>query len=429
VLVTGPDIIFFWVARMIIAGLEFKPGKTAKIEDNIPFHDVFFTGIIRDQQGRKMSKSLGNSPDPLELIDKYGADGLRFGLMRIAPSGQDIRFDEKQIEEGRNFATKLWNVARFRQMHGSIQIEAEKLDRFKRSSSQENARSLRNREKLDCFKQSSFGGLSIYAIEVLARLNETIDAVEKGYRDYEFNTVAQRLYDFIWSDYCDWFVEAAKIEIFSEDESKKKSALAVMDYVLSAIVRLLHPFMPHITEELWSLLGFGKESIQFAPPPKKIALKDVDLKKRKLVAAIFETIQAGRNLRAQARVASNQKAKYALRSSQPDLTSERETIARLLNASELVIDPKFKAGAGTPIATTPLGEILLIVDVDRSAERERLDKEIAKVEAELRTVEEKLKNKSFVDRAPRDVVEEHRQRQKNFGEQLRKLKQARDSLG
>src|SRR6184192_1580664 len=216
-LVTGPDIIFFWVARMIIAGLEFKPGKTAKIEDNIPFHDVFFTGIIRDKQGRKMSKSLGNSPDPLELIDKYGADGLRFGLMRIAPSGQDIRFDEKQIEEGRNFATKLWNVARFRQMHGPIQVRAEKLDRFKRSS---------------------FGSLSIYAMEVLARLDETIDAVEKAYRDYEFNTVAQCLYDFIWSDYCDWFVETAKTEIFSEDEAKKKCTLAVMDFVLSAILRL-----------------------------------------------------------------------------------------------------------------------------------------------------------------------------------------------
>ena len=118
VLVTAADIIFFWVARMIIAGLEFKPGKSSKIEDNIPFHHVFFTSIIRDRQGRKMSKSLGNSPDPLELIDKYGADGLRFGLMRIAPTGQDIRFDERQIEEGRNFATKLWNVARFRQMHG-----------------------------------------------------------------------------------------------------------------------------------------------------------------------------------------------------------------------------------------------------------------------------------------------------------------------
>ena len=400
VLVTGPDIIFFWVARMIIAGLEFKPGKSNKTEDNIPFDDVFFTGIIRDKQGRKMSKSLGNSPDPLELIDKYGADGLRFGLMRIAPSGQDIRFDEKQIEEGRNFATKLWNVARFRQMHGP-NAAAPKINKKK---------------------------VSIFAIEVLARLNETIDAIEKAYRDYEFNTVAQELYDFIWSDYCDWFVEAAKTEIFSEDESKKKSALAVMDYVLSAIVRLLHPFMPHLTEELWSLLGLGKDSIQFAPLPKKIALKDVDLKKRKLISAIYETVQAGRNLRAQARVASNQKAKYALRSTQRGLASEQETIARLLNASELVIDSKFKIMAGTPIAATPLGEILLIVEVDRSAERERLDKEIAKAELEFRTVEEKLKNRSFVDRAPRDVVELNRQRQKNFAEQLRKLKEARDKL-
>src|SRR5947207_15590647 len=156
-------------------------------------------------------------------------------------------------------------------------------------------------------------------MEVLARLDETIDAVEKAYRDYEFNTVAQRLYDFIWSDYCDWFVEAAKTEIFSEDESKKKSALAVMDFVLSAIVRLLHPFMPHITEELWSLLGLGTGSIQFATLPKKLTLKDTDLNKRNLVAAIYETVQAGRNLRAQARIPSNQKSKFALRSKQGDL--------------------------------------------------------------------------------------------------------------
>src|SRR5207302_10763543 len=226
---------------------------------------------------------------------------------------------------------------------------------------------------------------SIFAVEVLARLNETIDAIEKAYRDYEFNTVAQRLYDFIWSDYCDWFVEAAKTEIFSEDGSKKKSALAVMDLVLSAIVRLLHPFMPHITEELWSLLGLGKDSIQFAPPPKKLALKDVGLKKRKLVAAIYETVQAGRSLRAQGRVACNQKAKYALRSKQTGLVSEQETIDGLLNATELIIDANFKGGAGTPIANTPLGESLRVVEVDRSAERERLEKEIAKIETELRT--------------------------------------------
>src|SRR5436190_16163365 len=243
-LVTAPDIIFFWVARMIIAGLEFKPGKSDRVEDNIAFRDVYFTGLIRDKLGRKMSKSLGNSPDPLELIDKYAADGLRFGLMRIAPRGQDIRFDEKQIEEGRNFATKLWNVARFRQMHGSSD-PAPKID-----------------------DQT----LSIYALELLARLNETIDAIEAAYREYQFNVVAQRLYDFVWSDYCDWFVEAAKTDIFGEDEAKKKSALAVMDFVLSATVRLLHPFMPHITEELWSLLGLGSDSIQFAALPEKAAL-------------------------------------------------------------------------------------------------------------------------------------------------------------
>src|SRR5947207_3154486 len=264
-LVTAPDIIFFWVARMIIAGMESKTSKSERIEENIAYRDVYFTGLIRDKLGRKMSKSLGNSPDPLELIDKYGADGLRFGLMRIAPRGQDIRFDEKQIEEGRNFATKLWNVARFRQMQGPSDA-ALKID-----------------------NQT----LSIYALELLARLNETIDAIEAAYREYQFNTVAQRLYDFVWSDYCDWFVEAAKTDIFSEDEAKKKSALAVMDFVLSATLRLLHPFMPHITEELWSLLGLGEASIQFAALPKKIVLDHTsDLgSKHRLVSAIYEITQ------------------------------------------------------------------------------------------------------------------------------------------
>jgi valyl-tRNA synthetase len=403
VLVTAPDIIFFWVARMIIAGLEFKPGKTGKVEDNIPFHDVFFTGLIRDKQGRKMSKSLGNSPDPLELIDRYGADGLRFGLMRIAPSGQDIRFDEKQIEEGRNFATKLWNAARFRQMHGPSS-EAPKIDNKK---------------------------LSIYASEVLARLNETIDAIESAYRDYQFNTVAQRLYDFFWSDYCDWFVEAAKTEIFGQDEARKKSALAVMDVVLSAFLRLLHPFMPHITEELWGLLGLGRDSIQFARPPVKFALDDASLlTRRKLVAAIYETVQAGRNLRAEARIPSNKKARFVLRAAENEIAGELPTIERLLNADEVKVDPQHKTESGIPMAITPVGEIFLSISAgDKAAERERLDKEIARVEAELEAAENKLKNKSFVDRAPAAVVEEHRQRQKNFSEQLKKLREARHGLG
>jgi valyl-tRNA synthetase len=406
-LVTAPDIIFFWVARMIIAGLEFKPGKSDRIEDNIAFHDVYFTGLIRDKLGRKMSKSLGNSPDPLELIDKYGADGLRFGLMRIAPRGQDIRFDEKQIEEGRNFATKLWNVARFRQMQKPSALE------------------------LDGFKPSSLSAASIYAIEILARLNETIEAIDAAYREYQFNTVAQGLYDFVWSDYCDWFVEAAKTEIFGEDEAKKKSALAVMDFVLSAILRLLHPFMPHITEELWSLLDLGEGSIQFALPPEKIGLDDVrDLTgKRQLVSAIYQTIQAGRNLRAESKLPSNRKIRFILRTDNKLIAGQIPTLTRLLNAEEVQLDQRYQPQAGNPVAVTPLGEIFLTVAAaDRAGERQRLDKEIARIEIEMRAVEEKLGNKSFVDRAPAAVVEEHRRRLKDFSVQLEKLKHAREGL-
>jgi valyl-tRNA synthetase len=397
VLVTAPDIIFFWVARMIIAGLEFKPGESERDEDNIPFRHVYFTGLIRDKQGRKMSKSLGNSPDPLELIGKYGTDGLRFGLMRIAPSGQDIRFDEKQIEEGRNFATKLWNAARFRQMHGPSEA-APKVDQME---------------------------LSIYAIEVLSRLDQTIDAVEAAYREYQFNIVAQCLYQFFWNDYCDWFVEAAKSAIFGEDEARKKSTLAVMDVALSAILRLLHPFMPHIAEELWSMFRFGEGSIQFAPQPAKLLLP---FPSRQTLIVTYEIVQLGRNLRATARLRSNQKTKFVLKTDNPAIAAEQSVLAHLLNASELIIDAKFKAAAGTPVAATSAGELFLIVEVDRAAERERLDKEIAKIEAELKTVDAKLKNKSFVDRAPADVVEEHRQRLRNFSAQLAKLKQARAGL-
>lgn len=403
VLVTAADIIFFWVARMIIAGLEFKPGKSSKIEDNIAFHHVFFTSIVRDSQGRKMSKSLGNSPDPLDLIDKYGADGLRFGLMRIAPTGQDIRFDEKQIEEGRNFATKLWNVVRFRQMHGPSEATP----------------------KIDT--QS----LSIYAVEVLARLNETIDAIESAYSEYHFNLVAQHLYNFVWSDYCDWFVEAAKTDIFGTDEAKKRSALAVMDFVLSATLRLLHPCMPHLTEEIWSLMGLGKGSIQFAAPPEKFALKPIaDVsERRRLVSAVYETVQAGRNLRSESKLPSNKKIRFILRTTENSIPEQIPTLSRLLNAEEVTLDPKYSAPAGTPVAVTPFGELFLaIAAADQVRERERLDTQMAKIHQEARAVEAKLQSNAFVERAPAAVVEEHRRRLNDLNAQLMKLKQAREGL-
>src|SRR3989440_3809224 len=401
-LVTAPDIIFFWVARMIIAGLEFKPGKSDRVEDNIAFRDVYFTGLIRDKLGRKMSKSLGNSPDPLDLIDKYGADGLRFGLMRIAPRGQDIRFDEKQVEEGRNFATKLWNAARFRQIHGPSDA-APQIDNMQ---------------------------LSIYAIEVLARLSETIGAIEAAYRAYQFNMVAQQLYDFVWSDYCDWFVEAAKTEIFGGDEAQKKSVLAVMDLVLSAILPLLHPFMPHITEELWSLLSFGQGSIQFSRPPEKIRLDDVrDLTgKRQLVSAIYQTIQAGRNLRAESKLPSNRKIRFILRTDEKFISSQIPTLTRLLNVEEVELDPTYQAPAGNPVAVTPLGEIFLTVAAaDKAGERQRLDKEIARIEIEMRAGEGKLRNKAFVERAPAVVVEANHESRDEI-EFLSKIGQRPESL-
>jgi len=410
VLVTAPDIIFFWVARMIIAGLEFKPGRSAAIEDNVPFRDVYFTGLIRDRAGRKMSKSLGNSPDPLELIGKYGADGLRFGLMRTAPSGQDIRLDEKQIEEGRNFATKLWNAARFRQMHGP----SEATPRLKGQT------------------------LSIYSIEVLARLDDAIYAIEQAYREHRFNEVAQRIYDFFWSDYCDWFLEAAKTEIFCGSEKRKRSVMAVMDHVLSALLRLLHPFMPHITEELWSLLaldpsGSADGTIQFATPPKAGALGFGNPRHREArqhVAAIYEMVQAGRNLRAESRVQSNKKVQFLLRTPADWIEPELPTITRLLIADEIrLVAPDYQAAPGAPIAVTALGELhLVIVGGDRGAERERLEKEIAKGKDELRTVNVKLANSSFVDKAPAAVVEEHRRRKAEFTDRLAQLTKARDAL-
>jgi valyl-tRNA synthetase len=331
-------------------------------------------------------------------MSKYGADGVRFGLMRIAPTGQDIRFDEKQIEEGRNFATKLWNAARFRQMHGPS----------------------------DPAPELAKHAVSIYAQEVLARLDETIVAIDGAYREYRFNEVAQRLYDFFWSDYCDWYVEAAKTDIFAEDAAKRDAALAVMDFVLSAVLRLLHPFMPHTTEELWHVLALGSETIQFSPVPKPTGIRSAE---RARVAAVYQTVQAGRNLRAESRVASNKKSQFILKTSAEWVTQELPTLSRLMNAERVHLDADYAAPSGRPVAATALGELFLeVASADRAAERERLEKEIAKLEGELRTVNAKLGNPSFLDKAPAAVVEEHRRRKADFDARRVQLIRAREAL-
>ncbi len=383
-LVTGPDIIFLWVARMIMAGFEFQGEK--------PFANVFFTGIIRDLQGRKMSKSLGNSPDPLDLIAKYGADGLRFGLTRTAPHGQDIRFDEKQIEEGRNFANKLWNAFRFRQLQGPRVTASPALP------------------------------LSPYSTRILSLLNIAVDRIERGYNDYLFTDIAQTIYEFFWSDFCDCYLEAAKTELQSENPEIKAACLWVMDHVLSAVLRLLHPFMPHITEELWHRMGYGSGSIQFAGLADLRTEFSLDSARSDFADIVYRATSQARNLRAEYRVPSNKKVKMILR---PVVEGDFMVFANLAGAEPLQVDPAYEAPRGVPVVLTPLGQVFLPLEglVDLQAEKERLAKEIAKLESELETVRKKLANPNFVDRAPVAVVEEHRQRERDFNDRLEQLRE------
>src|SRR5260221_734866 len=383
-LVTGPDIIFLWVARMIMAGFEFQDQK--------PFKNVFFTGIIRDLQGRKMSKSLGNSPDPLDLIAKNGAEGLRFGLMRTAPHGQDIRFDEKQIEEGRNFANKLWNAFRFRQLQGPRVTPKPALP------------------------------LSPYSTRILVLLNAVVDRIERGYSEYLFTDVAQAIYDFFCSDFCDCYLEAAKTELQSENLETRAGCLSVMDHVLSAVLRLLHPFMPHITEELWHRMEYGSDSIQFAQLADLRTELSLDSAQSEFAEMVYRATSQVRNLRAEYRIPSNKKVKMILRRAVPGGSA---VFANLAGAEPVQVNPHFEAPRGMPMVLTPLGQVFLPLEglVDLAAEKERLAKEIAKLEKELETVQKKLGNANFVDRAPAAVVEEHRQRERDFNSQLEQLRE------
>ncbi len=390
VLVTGPDIIFFWVARMIMAGLEY--------EGEIPFRHVYFTGIIRDRQGRKMSKSLGNSPDPLDLIAKYGADGLRFGLLRIAPQGQDIKFDEQQIVEGRNFCNKLWNACRFRAMQGPIDPAAD----------------------------PSCHDLSIFCRDLLSKLNATIDRIEAGYANYRFNEIAQALYDFVWSEFCDRFIETAKSDFASENESRRAGTLATIDFVLARVLRLLHPYAPFITEELWHSLGFGGSTIQFAEWPKSAhAAADEATAK---VEAFHESVSLARNLRSTYNIPSNRRLAWLIRPANDWIESEFAALRVLLNAESLEITDS--APAESAVCVTPIGDIYLPLAgiVDAEAERSRLEGEMKKVLLEIEKVKKKLSSPQFVENAPAAVVEEHRERQKTWEDRLDALSKALTAL-
>ncbi|MEO8350612.1 MAG: valine--tRNA ligase [Chthoniobacteraceae bacterium] len=443
-LVTAPDIIFFWVARMIMAGFEYMGG--------MPFRNVYFTGIIRDKQGRKMSKSLGNSPDPLDLINQYGADALRFGVMRSAPLGSDVVYDEKNVELGRNFCTKLWNAARFRQMQSGPR-EGEIIPAL----------------------------LTADDRWILMKLDAAIREVSTALDEYRFSDATAALYRFFWNEFCDWYLEASKASLGSpassssspsspssasesgqnegeeegggeEDESenamreaRRSNTLAVTDFVLAQTLRLFHPFLPFITEELWHGMGFnsdlpadqGGQTISTAHWPIPFTdderhYFDLDPSQLERAEARYEVVNAGRGLRRDFNIASNKRVRFVLRANEL-LDDHNQAVLRiLLNAEALELtDATWTAPKGTPTALTPLGELFLPLEglLDVEAERERLKKEIAKVEGELEKVRAKLSNPNFSEKVPATVLEEHRQRDAAWAAKLVQLRKMQDALG
>jgi len=432
-LVTGPDIIFFWVARMIMAGYEFM--------GDLPFRNVYFTGIIRDKLGRKMSKSLGNSPDPLELIAKYGADALRFGTMRSAPLGQDVLFDEKDVELGRNFCNKLWNACRFRQMQGG---EAQgEIDRQR----------LTGDDKW-----------------ILLKLDQAIREITTAFVEYRFNEATQTLYRFFWSEYCDWYVEASKAVLSrpvgaSERESvkaddaptlqrsnastsgadaRRANTVAVIDFILSHTLRLFHPFLPFITEELWHGMGYhaempenqGGQTIMFAPWPKPLdddfrghyGLDDCYLES---VNAKYELVTQGRNLRREGNIPASKKVKFVFKPAAVLLPHDAEVLKLLLNAETLETDPGYQPAKGTPTVHSALGELYLPLEgaVDVAGEKARLSKELQKIEGEIAKAEQKLSNPNFTSKAPPQVLQQHQQRLAEWQAKRERTRSALAGLG
>ena len=391
-LVTGPDIIFFWVARMIMASYEYL--------GDLPFRNVYFTGIIRDKQGRKMSKSLGNSPDPLDLIAKYGADALRFGVMRAAPLGQDVLFDEQTVELGRNFCNKLWNACRFRQMITGEGTQSE---------AEINPALLTSDDRW-----------------VLLRLDQAIREVTQALAEYKFSDATTTLYRFFWNEYCDWYVEASKAVIYGSDEALKVNKVAVIDFVLGQLLRLFHPFLPFITEELWHGMGFaqdmpdnqGGKTLMFALWPKPLSDDEkeyfgLDDTADAVAQAKYDLVSLGRGLRRDCKIDPAKKIRFIVRPAGTLSPSDVEVLKMLLNAEALeVVDAAWTSERGTPVAVNALGELFLPLAglIDFEAERARLTKELERVKIEVTKVQEKLANPAFAAKVPVKVLEEHQAR-------------------
>lgn len=392
-LVTAYDIIFFWVARMIFSAYEFT-GKE-------PFNTVFIHGLVRDAQGRKMSKSLGNGIDPLEIIDSFGADALRFAIATGNSPGNDMRFSEEKVESSRNFANKLWNAARFVLMN---------LD------DNESAPHLPNELALE-----DKWILSLYG-KIASEVNENLEKFELG-------LAVHKLYEFIWDIFCDWYIEIAKIRLQSDDANAKEQVKAVLVFVLSNTLKLLHPFMPFITEEIWQALPHEGESIMIAPWPQPDDNLSFQAEEAEMERVIL-TVRAIRNRRAEMNVPPSKKAKLFVQTAYSDTFNQAEEIIKKLAwTSEVIVNPLDLPDSLVNIVTAdaklfiPMGDL-----VDFAAERKRLEKELKENAELLKGVNAKLSNPGFVNKAPAQVVEAQKETAKRLEEKIAMIEDSLDKL-
>jgi valyl-tRNA synthetase len=399
VLVTGYDIIFFWVVRMVFSSIEQT--------DEIPFKDVFLTGLVRDGEGRKMSKSLGNGIDPLEIIDEFGADALRFTLVTGNTPGNDMRFTNERVESNRNFANKLWNATRFVLMNLEEDIAEEEL-------------SLEDLEEEDKW--------------ILSKLNMVSKEASENLDKYEIGMAAHKIYDFIWDEYCDWYIEMVKSRLYGEDKKSKETAEKVLLYVLKDILKLLHPFMPFITEEIWQHLPQNEKPLILSDWPK---YKD-ELNFPESEDAI-EYIKAGikgiRNARAEMNIIPSRKSNQIFVTKDEKVkdiikNGERYFI-NLASAEEIeIINDKNKIKEDTISVVLDKCEVFLplkeLVDFDK--EIERLEKEKIKLEGEIKRVVGKLSNAGFTSKAPESVVAEEKEKQVKYEKMLENVVERLESI-
>ncbi|MEI6562743.1 MAG: valine--tRNA ligase [bacterium] len=407
-LVTASEIIFFWVARMVMAGIEFM--------GEVPFREVYIHGTVRDDKGRKMSKSLGNSIDPLTIIEEFSADALRYSLMMITATGQDVYLSNEKFEIGRNFGTKIWNAARYMQM-------------------QDPAGPVRAAAGFDAAL------LSADDRHILAKLSQTIEACTENLKRFRFNDAAQDLYAFIWHEFCDWYVEYSKDVLYGQDAARRAEVIKVMHYAFSTALRLLHPFMPHLTEELWHGMGYGseEETIMLAPWPKpltgELAQWGATPEVVQYVDARHELIRMGRMLRADCGIAPGQKLDYSIKPNTPQLTvwlkADTTTLMSMLKAKSVSVDAAFVPAAAMPSALTPIGALYMPIEglIDVKAESVKLTKQLEELGGHLERANMKLNNPSFINKAKPEVVAQFEKSRQELQEKFNKVKRLLDMMG